>query len=90
MLLLACLIICYQQALPATPRERADHFVSSGKSVTADIIVKAKLAATLGLGGPAKNAGQALTDHSSIRVVLSSRLPAIIAIELVMHSLTLG
>ncbi len=36
------------------------------------------------------DAGQALTDHSLIRVVLSSRLPAIIASELVMHSLTLG
>ena len=61
-------------------RERADHFVSSGKSVTADIIVKAKLAATLGLGGSAHNAGQALTDHSLIRVVLSSPLPANISV----------
>ena len=52
-------------------------FLSSSTSVKADTTVKAHLAATLGARGiRIKDAGQALTDHSLIRVVLSSRLPA--------------
>ena len=70
----------YQQAASGASSPyhgRVGHFVSSGKSVIADIIVKPKLAATLGARGiRIKDAGQALTDHSLIRVVLSSRLPA--------------